>query len=76
MFTHICQSNPEKQLRELLRTVLCSHTYWSCCEEILDWSNQPQLKILHVETEDQGSSVLQLRPGTAKQIKYFLKRVF
>lgn len=39
----------------------------------LDWSNQPQLKILHVETEDQGYSVLQLRPGTAKQIKYFLK---
>lgn len=42
----------------------------------LVWSNQPQLKILHVETEDQGYSVLQLRPGTAKQIKYFLKRVF
>lgn len=55
MFTHICQSNPEKQLHELLRTVLCSHIYWSCCEEIrnihpslskleLVWSNQPQLK--------------------------------
>ena len=41
----------------------------------LDWSSQPQLKILHVKTEDRGSSVLQLRPGAAKQIKYFLKRV-